>query len=145
MAVPENERMMRLTDQFIENLVSATRKELVVVFFDDVDKMTENTKYWVWNELLTPIRDGRLNNIKFVLCGCKEPALDRDWRFVVKTAKLKPLAHEHVLSYLAKRGVEEAVREAVAVVLMQATGGNAYQLANLVDGLLKAQKNRVQK
>lgn len=143
MAVPETERMARLTDRFIEDLAFALKSgPPLMVFFDAVEKMTEDTRKWVWGELLASVRDGRLRDIMFVLSGRKEPQLDRDMRFIVERAQLLPLALANIIDYLAVRGVDEASRPDLATMLMVATQGNPLQIATLVDGFLNMQRKR---
>jgi GTPase SAR1 family protein len=142
MAVPELERMARLTDRFIEDLRAAVREESLVVFLDAVEKMSPDTDRWVWGELLAAVCDGRLRNILFVLCGQKRPVLDREWQAFVEEAELRPLAHKHIVEYLAKRGVDEASRTAVADLLLVTTGGKIKDIATYVDALLQLQTRR---
>lgn len=146
MAIPENERMARLTDCFIENLSECLETgPLMIIFFDAVEKMTEVTHKWVWQELIRSLHDGRLQNIRFVLCGRQEPMLNRDMYMIVEDARLKPLVTEHIMEYLAKRGVVERSRSDLASMLLVATQGNPLQIATLVDGFLKLQKRKYRK
>src|SRR5262245_35031032 len=57
MAVPEAERLIRLTDCFLESFAAALANEPLVVFFDAVEKMDESTRKWVWSELLKAVLD----------------------------------------------------------------------------------------
>lgn len=143
MAVPKNEQMARLTDRFIENLAVALESgPSLVVFFDAVEKMTEDTRKWVWGELFRSVRVGRLRNIRFVLCGREEPLLDRDMQMIVEEAKLQPLELMTITEYLAKRGIDESSRNDLAMMLMVTTKGNPLQIATFVDGFLKMKKRR---
>ncbi|HSF28965.1 MAG TPA: ATP-binding protein [Candidatus Tectomicrobia bacterium] len=143
MAVPEAERMARLTDRFMENFAAALESGTkVVVFFDAVEKMTDDTRKWVWNELLRGVRERRLCNVRFILCGREEPLLDRDMQMIVEEAELRPLALADIAAYLAKRGVEANSCSALAAMLMVATKGNPLQIATLVDGFLSLQKKK---
>jgi GTPase SAR1 family protein len=139
MAVPEAERMARLTDRFLEDLIRAVTSERLVVFFDAVQKMSPDTAKWVWGELLAAVRDGRLQNVTFVLCGQNKPELDREWDYAVEIKGLQPLSHEHIVDYLTRRGIEEG-RDQLATMLEVATQGKISQIATLVDGFLKRQK-----
>lgn len=143
MAVPETERMARLTDRFMEDLAFALKSgPPLVVFFDAVEKMTDETRKWVWGELLDSVRYGRLRKAMFVLSGRKEPLLDRDMHFIVEQARLLPLALANIIDYLAVRGVDETSRADLAAMLMVATQGNPLQIATLVDGFLNMQRRR---
>jgi hypothetical protein len=143
MKVPEEERMSRLTDQFIDDLNTATEGSLIVVLFDAVERMTKDTESWVWNELLAAVRDGRIRNSRFVLFGREKPEPEGDWRNVLSFEELQPLSRNHIVSYLAKRGIEESSREDVADLLTVVTKGNTLAMATYVDSLLQLQKKRV--
>jgi len=140
MHISQTERVSRLTDSFLKCLASAVANEPLVVLFDAFEKMSEETETWVWQELLTAVRDGRLGNIKLVLCGRKEPELDRSWTFVANIAQLRPLTREHLVKYLEKRGVAESGREQLAEMLLIVTHGNMLELATHVDAYLKLEK-----
>ena len=143
MAVPETERMARITDRFIENLATALESgPPLLVFFDAVEKITDDTHKWIWGELLKSVKDGRLRGVRFVLCGREVPRLDRDMQMIVEEAELQPLALANVIEYLIKRGVEEGSCNDLAAMLLVATKGNPLQVATLVDGFLKLQKKK---
>lgn len=139
-AVPEEERMMRLTDRFVEGLGAALKENKLVVFLDAVEKMAPDTKQWLWQEPLLAVRSGRLTGIKFVLCGQEQPQLDRDWRIFVEEAELHALALEHIETYLEKRGVEEALRNGLAMFLLANTKGKISLIAEGVDAFLALQQ-----
>jgi hypothetical protein len=140
MAVPESERMARLTDVFVEELAAVvTQGRGAVVLLDAAEKMSGSTRQWIWEELLGAARDGRLPGVNFVLCGREAPELDRDWRRCVELAQLKPLGREHIITYLGKRGVAEAAQAAVADMLLITTQGNILQIATHVDTFLEMQ------
>jgi len=143
-AVPEEERMIRLTDRFIEGLNAALRDGPVVVFLDGMEKIAPDTQRWLWEELLTAVRDGRLAGIKVVLCGQTQPELDRDWRLLVEEAELHPLAMEHIEAYLEKRGVPEAMRNGLAMYLLATTKGKIALIAEGVDAFLALQQQMAQ-
>jgi GTPase SAR1 family protein len=142
MAVPEIERMARLTDRFMENLATALPSEpLLVIFFDAVEKMTTDTHQWVWSELLKNVRENCLRNVKFVLCGRQEFQLDRDTQLFVEEIRLQPLNVVDVVNYLAKRGINNGeVRYNLALMLLHLTKGDPLQMATAVDGFLRLQK-----
>ena len=74
--------------------------------------------------------------MKFVICGRRKPTVDRLWRNAIEVAELMPLELEHVLTYLERRGVNEADRQALAVMLFANSDGNMLEIANRVDGYL---------
>lgn len=141
-AVPEEERMRRLTDQFIEDLSGALMDKPLLVFFDAIEKMTAETEAWVSNELLGALREGRLSNIRFVLCGQKKPSDIDEWLWMAEEAELKPLEREYIIEYLSKRGVDEANQGALTDMLLVMTNGYADRIAKAVEAFLKMQKRR---
>ena len=131
--VSENDRMIRLTDCFMNELEAAIDGVPVVVFFDAVEKMATETHRWVWGELLRAVPSRGLRNIRFVLCGRNRPDLsDRDMQLQVEEAELHPLELIHIMEYLAKRGVEEAHREPLAYAAM-GKRDNLLEIAKMVD------------
>jgi GTPase SAR1 family protein len=142
MQVSASERRTRLTDAFIEGMATALAERQAVVFFDAVEKMTEETRLWVWNEFLPAACDKRMGQVKIVLCGRTEPEIDRMWRDAFEVAELKPLTREHLMAYLERRGVDEISREPLADMLMVVTKGNMLDLATHVDGYLNIQRRR---
>ncbi|RJQ46108.1 MAG: hypothetical protein C4538_07385 [Nitrospiraceae bacterium] len=135
-AIPEAERMARLTDRFIEGLRSSAVSGQVIIFFDAVEKLAPDTEKWLWGEFLDAVRDGKLSGVKFVLCGQKQPGLDRDWRFFVSEAELQPLGLEHIETYLSNRGIEETMRANIAEFLYATTKGKISKIAESVDAFL---------
>jgi hypothetical protein len=143
-AVPEDERMMRMTDRFIEGLNAALKPGTVVVFLDAVEKMASDTERWLWEEMLMAVRDGRLTGIKCVLCAQVPPQLDRDWRIFVEEAELYPLTIQHIEAYLEKRGVKEGLRRDLAIFLLANTKGKISLIAEQVDTFLALQQQMTQ-
>lgn len=141
MRIPEVERMTRLTDIFIKCLAVEVAKEPLIVFMDSVEKMGEEAERWVWGELLGAVKNGIIPNTKFVLCGRKEPELDRSWNDLTEVRQLKPLEREHVITYLNKRGVQDGV-EQIADMLVITAKGNMLDLATYVDAYLKTVERR---
>jgi archaellum biogenesis ATPase FlaH len=139
MAVPEAERRARLTDQFVGDLKTFLARERVVVFLDAVEKMSADTRAWLWNELLTPVRDAALDNLVVVLCGQGRPDLDRDWELCVEVAEVQPLRKVDVVEYLAKRGIGEEHRSELGTMLLAMTGGRVAEIAKAVDAFLRLQ------
>lgn len=142
MAVPEAERLVQLTERFLEVFATAFANERLVVFFDTVEKMSESTSAWVWGELLKAVLNGRLTNVRFVLCGIKHPELDRDMERIVEQAELGPLGHADIVEYLALRGVDEGLRADLADMLLGPTEGKPNHLAMRVDSYLKLKQKR---
>lgn len=144
MEVSAGERRARLTDAFVECMGQACADRPAVIFFDATEKMTEETEDWVWGELLPAACEGRMGRTKFVLCGRREPEIDRLWRGTIDVAELRSLSREHVLDYLARRGVEAASREPIADMLLVVSKGNMLDLAVYLDGYLRLQERRAE-
>lgn len=144
-AVPESERMIRLTDDFLQALTAALESigpgGPLVVFFDAVEKMSTETCQWVAEELLEAVRDGRLGNIRFVLCGRERPPLGMELGPMVEEAELQPLGLADITEYLACRGVEQD-RSALALMLFAATKGNPLLVATHVQSYLNLLANQ---
>ena len=141
--VPENERVMRLTDAFIPGLAAATENETFVVFMDAAEKITDKTRSWIWDGLLTHARDGRLPGLKFVICGRVDPKPDSTFKRTCQVRQLQPLKLEHIEAYLEKRGIKQGPD--FAKMLLAVSKGNILELSNHVDAylnLLDADRDR---
>lgn len=139
MAVPEPQRMVQLTDRFVGDLKACLGRGRIVLFLDAVEKMSADTRKWLWGELLTLVRDSALDNLTVVLCGQGRPELDRDWELCVEVAEVQPLKLHDIVEYLAKRGVTETHRDALGAMLLVSTGGRVAEIAKNVDAFLKLQ------
>lgn len=139
MAVPEAERMIQLTDRFLENFAAALASEPLVVFFDAVEKMSDPTQKWVWGELLKAVLDGRLSNVRFVLCGITHPPLDPDMDAIAEDARLSPLGRADIIEYLGLVGIKES-RDLLADMLLATTKGKPYDVAAAVQSFMKQQE-----
>lgn len=148
LAVPEDEKRERLTDAFIaafaDVLRAQPREKPIVLFLDATEKMTSETRKWVWGELLQAMSDGRLVNLRVVLCGREglPDDLSLELRRIVEEAPLRPLELEHVEEYLEKRGIDAANRPALALMLMASSEGNPLKIASNVDAFLKLQRRQ---
>jgi len=143
LGIPENERMARLTDQFILDLsVTATEKK-IVIFLDAVEKATEPTLRWIWGELFGALRDSRLVNVNFVVGARSQPAIEEAFLPLVEQKMLAPLSREHIIEYLIKRDIDpgEAARQQVADFIVAFSGGNPLKVANAVEAVVR---NRAQ-
>ena len=134
--ITANERMIRLTDQFMDNLATTTENIPLVVFFDSVEKMTMETSRWVRCELLQAIAERQLSNIWVILCGRTQLEYDPEMKVMIEETKLQPLQRSDIVDYLAKRGLAESQHADIADTLFVSTGGNPRQIAVYVDALL---------
>ena len=148
LAVPEDEKRARLTDTFIAgfgDVLETTPPEApLVVFFDAVEKMTDETRAWVWGEFVRALSDGRLTNMRMVICGRVEPPedLSREVRRILEETVLRPLELEHIEEYLEKRGIEEQSRPTLALLLLASSEGNPLKIASDVDAFLKLKRKQ---
>ena len=60
--------------------------------------MSESTGAWVWGELLKAVLNGRLTNVRFVLCGIRHPELDREMEQINEEASLGPLGSDDIVN-----------------------------------------------
>jgi hypothetical protein len=142
--VPDEVRRERLTQRFLEGLAMLSRKDRVVLFFNATEKMSEITYEWLWSQLLRPIIDGALSNVRAVLLG-QRPAPGRgdlgDRSQLIACAELKPLGVDDIDAFIAKRAADKAdpsaeTRRELAKVLALATKGRPSDIAALVDQYL---------
>ena len=140
-AVPMEVRREQLTRRFLDGLRELSRRECLVLFFDAVEKMSDVTHRWLWEQLLQPVRDGELPNVRVVLCGQRRPPEERDWTDFLVLAELKPLGVADIDAYIAKRTAGRAVisdekREGIAQFLAATTNGRPVDVAVKVDQYL---------
>jgi hypothetical protein len=102
-------RMALLTDAFVPGLAEATREEPVVIFLDYAEQMSEETRDWVWGELFRATADGKLPNVRFVLCTEQEPALKPNLITKIKKFSLKAFEFPHIVDFLERRFEKEKV------------------------------------
>jgi len=133
LGVSENERRQRLTQRFLADLAAFTQGSPTVLFFDAVEKMTDETRNWMWVDFMAAVRDGTVANAVCVFLGQKPPDLDRDTRLVVQRFELGPLALDDIEEYLKKRNVACQSPHELARMIMAATKGHLADVANLVD------------
>jgi hypothetical protein len=132
--IPREESILRLTDAFILCLNSATRTDPAVIFIDGEESLTQETAQWLWGQFLPKLRDGVLGQVKFILCGRRDPQLDRTW-FVAEVRELSPMATGEIVSYLQRRGVDvsQTELERIARFLVGMAEGSMMRIANGVD------------
>jgi hypothetical protein len=144
LGISETERMARLTDQFVQELNAVASTGKIVIFLDAVEKATEATQRWVWGELFGALREDRLANVCAVIGGRNQPAIDERWRSLIEEKRLGPLNQEHIVEYLAKRGVDpgDAARQAVAETILACTEGNPFKVASAVEIMARRQEQK---
>ena len=137
-AVPLEVRREQLTRRFLDALRELSSRESVVLFFDAVEKMSDITNQWLWEQLLLPVRDGVLPNVRAVLCGQRRPPEERDWTDFLALAELKPLGLDDIDAYIAKRTagrmlMSDETRQALAKMLAVVTRGRPADVASSID------------
>jgi GTPase SAR1 family protein len=142
LGISDSDRMARLTDQFVQELNTAASKGKIVIFLDALEKAPEATQRWVWEELFGAVRSDRLTNVCIVIGGRKQPSIDEQWRPLIEERQLGPLKKEHIVEYLAKRGVvpDEAARQIYAEALLAFTEGNPFKVASTVETMSRNQE-----
>lgn len=96
-------RMLLLTDAFIAGLAQAAADGPIVIFFDPVEKISDDTKDWIWGELFRAVIERRLQNVKIVLCGQPQPQLKASHLEVVDSHGLRPFELKDIVEYLRLR------------------------------------------
>jgi hypothetical protein len=134
--VPREVRMAQITDAFLTDLAEVCAVDPLVMFFDAIEKMSEETLRWVGSELVRAVAEDRLPNVRVVLLGRLRPAFDRDISRVIEEAQLRPLALEDIDEYLGRRGVGVSIRGELAKLLLVTTGGNPLNVACYTDAYL---------
>jgi hypothetical protein len=137
MAVPDSERMIRLTERFLEDLRKAVEHESLVIFLDATEKMSADTERWLWGELMPPIRDRAIPNVSIVISGQRRPELSYDWQSAAHIAELRALELQHIAQYLDRRGVPASDVPALAKMLHVMTQGKVSAVAKYVEAYLR--------
>jgi hypothetical protein len=138
------ERMMALTDIFVREMaqfLSGTVKP-VVLFLDSVERMSVETRDWIWDELLCAIYDGRLVGLKVILCGIDEPPHKQDFADGTEDAELRELPFEDVCDYLRLRGINDSVELLAQMLIAAAKSSKPVDVATAVDGYLRSGNRR---
>ena len=140
--VPIEVRREQLTKRFLQGLAALAADRTVVLFFTVTEKMPDLTYQWLWEQLLKPVVDGALPNVRAILLGQRPPPADQDLAGFVAHAELKPLGVDHIDAYIANR-VEGKIelsaerRRGMAEILAEVTNGYPFGVASAVDKYLK--------
>jgi hypothetical protein len=142
--IREQERMYKLTQQFLEDLTAALKGENVVILIDDVEEMPEETKQWLWDDFINGVLKRNLSNVRFVLCIDQKPELNNEFlRRKVRIGGLKSLTEEHIIEYLTKRNIgDEGSRKLLAGLIMANVQGNPKKMADMVTTFVEHQRNK---
>ena len=142
MNIPLQDRMNLLTTEFLKDLAPIVQNEMLVVLFDDIQELTDETYKWLWEGIISALEEGRLKNIRFVLCGRAKPQLEGAAVLSVKEAPLQPLGLSDVENYLERIGHVEEGRLAAAQMLWAASGGVPLKVAKAVDSYFEFFKDK---
>ncbi|NOK59682.1 MAG: hypothetical protein GFH27_549285n206 [Chloroflexi bacterium AL-W] len=141
----------RITIAFFACLTALSEQKRVVFLFDtyernslDAHSWSPNTAdRWIYNQLLTRIRDGLLPNVIAVLAGRRIREFGIEWNEVLGRMSLDPLECDDVKEYLRERRGLSQITEAEGDRLCQAVAGNPQVLGLIGDNLEQANQPRV--
>jgi hypothetical protein len=140
-AVPVEVRREQLTQRFLQGLAALSAERKVVLFFPATEKMSDITYQWLWEQLLKPVVEGELVNVRAILLGQRPAQPDPDLATFVAHAMLKPLSVNDIDAYIAKRmsgkiEVSDEFRRGMAEIIADVTGGHPFDVASRVDKYL---------
>jgi hypothetical protein len=144
--IREQERMYKLTQEFISDLQKALDGEQLVILVDDVEKMTPETGRWLWSEFIRGLMLKGFKNVRFVLCIDNAPELNEDVSSRVRIRKLQNLTEEYVLDYLKRRqvGGTDDAQKALAEFIFSQTNGKPSAVASMVQTWTEFRKNKAE-
>jgi predicted ATPase len=144
--IREQERMYKITQEFISDLEKALNGSKLVIFVDDVEKMTPETGLWLWSEFIRGLMLKGLTNVRFVLCIDNAPQLEEDVGRRVRVGKLQNLKEEYVLDYLKRLQVGETddIRKALAEMIFAQTNGKPSAVAGAVQLFKEFRENKAE-
>jgi GTPase SAR1 family protein len=141
--IPEEERRTRLTDTFLTDFAAVPEDPTIVIFFDAVEKMTSETRAWIWDELMMAICNGRLKNVCAVHCGQVKASISNDLRSMVEDSALGPLGIPDIQEYLIKRDAPcppTAISE-IAKAIFGFSKGQPLGVATAVDSYIEVSRS----
>ncbi|HMH49129.1 MAG TPA: ATP-binding protein [Candidatus Acidoferrum sp.] len=138
----DTERVVKITRSFVECLQRVLQEGPVVLFLDDLEKMSPGTEGWLWSELLCLLRDGTLNNLVAVVCGQRKPTLETDWDDYTEVTEIGNFDQTLILEYLVKRGIAEEYRAGMAFTLFTMTRGKVGEVVKIVSDALQASSKK---
>src|SRR5262245_24031686 len=125
---------------FTETLHKVSAEHRIVIFLDHVEKAVEDTRNWVWHELVGPLREGALGQVLLVVTVGKErPRLE--WRAArsALVRAVRDLTEEHMIDYVVGR-IRTIERQEAKWIVLVATAkdkGNMHLLASAVDAVVQ--------
>jgi hypothetical protein len=138
----------RITSAFFECLARICGQTRVVFLFDTYERNTLKSENWMpraadrWicGELLSRIRDGKLQNVIVVIAGRRAPEFGAAWNEVLGHMKLDLLEYSDMKEYLRERRGLAAITDAEVERLCQAVAGSPQVLGMIGDNLEQANK-----
>lgn len=138
--VPFELRREQLTERFLSGLKALSAERQVVLFFNAIEKMSDATRQWLWEQLLRSIVDDELN-VRTIMLGQCEPPPNRYLAPFVKHTRLKPLGVDDIDDYIGKRvlgivKVSDEQRRGMAWMAAVSTGGHPMEVRRKVEEFL---------
>ena len=139
--VTENEIVIALTNAFMPCLKALTSESPLVIFLDALEKADELANAWIWDELLSRVRDQEIPSLLVVLSGRNTFEPDPTFFDSSEVYALKPFKSEHILDYLEKRGLDR-MDYLADFILANPGGGNPLKVAQGVDNFIRFQRQK---
>jgi hypothetical protein len=137
----------RITGVFFTCLATLSQETKIVFLFDSYERNSiesdrwapNTTDRWITSQLLTRIREGRLDNVLVVLAGNRVPDFGIEWNAVLGRLPLEPFTPDDVTQYLREnRGL--TLGDTEIQTLYTAIQGNPQLLGILGDNLEQANR-----
>jgi len=139
--VTEDEIVIDLTNAFMPCLKTLTNERPLILFFDALEKADDLAYAWIWDELLSRVRDEEIQNLIVILSGRKKFEPDPTFFDSSEVYALKPFRAEHILDYLEKRGLDR-MDYLAEFIFANSEDGNPLQVAQGVNNFISFQRNK---
>ena len=141
--VTKNEIVIGMTNAFMPCFKALTSERPLVIFLDALEKADKLTNAWIWDELLTRVRDEELRNLLVILSGRNTFEPDPTFFDSSEVYALKPFKSEHILDYLEKRGLDR-MDFLADWILANSDKGNPLKVAQDVDNYIRFQREKAE-
>ena len=141
--VTEDEIVIDLTNAFMPCLKALTYERPLVIFLDALEKADEFANAWIWDELLTRVRDEEIRNLLVILSGRNTFEPDPTFFDSSEIYALKPFKSEHILDYLEKRGLDR-MDFLADWILANSDKGNPLKVAQGVNNYILLQREKAE-
>jgi len=125
----------QLTQAFIEDLCLMSQTQQVVLLLDAFEKGSEETKRWIFRELLIGLY--KLPNVLTVIAGRELLAPELTWQDLSITTELKPVTVEQYRAFRDRIGASELKSETIPD-FHRGFGGNPGRFAEVVENFIPA-------